>query len=97
MRLMALVFVSLAAAGFARGQDFLAVQQAEEFVVSEPDSEVLTIDGIVRQIFEVEKPWQLVNPAAPADYGTGEANVSEDEAGGTPVQARGVTVLGFEW
>ena len=55
------------------------------------------IDGIVKQIFDVEKPWQLLNPAAPASYGTGEQNVSKDTVAGTPHHSVTLTIVGVEW
>lgn len=97
MRSVLMVAVLLAWVVPAGAQEFVVSDVREEFVVSEPGGEAMTIDGIVRQIFDERKPWQLVNPAAPAEYGTGEENVSEDEAGGTPVRARGLVVFGFEW
>jgi hypothetical protein len=55
------------------------------------------VDGIVKQIFDVQKPWQLLNPTAPASYGTGEKNVSADTVVGTPHHAVTLTVVGVEW
>jgi hypothetical protein len=55
------------------------------------------VDGMVKQIFEVAKPWQLLNPAAPASYGNGEKNVSKDSGAGTPYHAVTLTVVGVEW
>jgi hypothetical protein len=51
----------------------------------------------VKQIFDVQKPWQLLNPAAPASYGNGEQNVSTDTVTGTPHHSVTLTVVGVEW
>jgi len=56
-----------------------------------------SIEGIVKDIFETRKPWQMVNPAAPASYGSGEKNVSKDFGPGTPVKSSGLIVFGIEW
>jgi hypothetical protein len=80
--------------GFA--QDFVAPASEEREIAVEAPEPVLTIDGIVTQIF-TSKPWQAVNPAAPAEYGTGEKNVTKDISGGTPYQASTLTIVGVEW
>jgi len=77
-------------------QDFVAPAGIQREITAEAPELKPTIDGIVTQIF-TDKPWQAVNPAAPASYGTGEKNVSKDIAGGTPFQATGLTVVGVEW
>jgi hypothetical protein len=77
-------------------EEFLAPAGAQREITTEAPELKPTIDGIVLQIF-TDKPWQAVNPAAPASYGTGEKNVSKDIAGGTPYQASGLTVVGVEW
>jgi len=56
-----------------------------------------SIEGIVKNVFETRRPWQMVNPAAPAHYGSGQRVVSKDFGGGTPVHSAGVVVLGVEW
>lgn len=84
---------------------------AEELVVTKPDAEEIvvsetvtepvkpraSIEGIVKQIFVDKKPWQLVNPVAPAKYGSGKKVVSKDFGPGTPYHSAGVVVLGVEW
>lgn len=92
--LIQLAIVASVATGFA--QDFVAPAAAERKITEQAPELAATIDGIVMQIF-TNKPWQAVNPAAPASYGTGEKNVSKDIAGGTPFQATGLTVVGVEW
>jgi hypothetical protein len=78
-------------------QDFVAPKSQQREITTEAQDLKPTIDGIVKQIFETKKPWQLLNPAAPASYGTGQKNVSKDIAGGTPYQASTLTIVGFEW
>ena len=87
------LFLSVAS-GFA--QDFVAPTAAEREITTQAPELKPTIDGIVKQIF-TDKPWQAINPAAPASYGTGEKNVSKDISGGTPYQATALTVVGVEW
>ena len=78
-------------------QDFVAPKGREQQITTQAPELKPDVDGIVKQIFDVEKPWQLLNPAAPASYGTGEKNVSKDSAAGTPYQAVTLTVVGVEW
>ena len=80
--------------GFA--QDFVAPAGAQREITTQTPELKPTIDGIVKQIF-TDKPWQAINPAAPASHGTGEKNVSKDISGGTPYQATALTVVGVEW
>ncbi len=85
----------------------VAMASAEDFIVTMPEEQEIvpveieptkpTIEGIVKDIFETRKPWQLVNPAAPASFGTGEKNVSKDFGPGTPVKSAGLIVFGIEW
>ena len=77
-------------------QDFVAPVGIEREITTEAPELKPTIDGIVKQIY-TNKPWQAINPAAPAAYGTGEKNVSKDISGGTPYQATALTVVGVEW
>ncbi|PTX98709.1 hypothetical protein DB345_03045 [Spartobacteria bacterium LR76] len=56
-----------------------------------------SIEGIVADIFNNKKPWQMINPAAPAKYGSGQKFVSKDFGPGTPYHSTGVVVAGVEW
>ena len=78
-------------------QDFVAPQAREREIATQAAELELGIDGIVKQIFDVEKPWQLLNPAAPATYGNGAQNVSKDTVTGTPHHSVTLTVVGVEW
>ena len=53
------------------------------------------VEGIVAQIFNVKKPWQLVNPLAPKEYGDGRKNVSYSEK--DPGKPKGFIVFALEW
>lgn len=53
------------------------------------------IAGIVAQAFNVKKPIQLINPLAPAKYGTGHDNVSWDPD--KPEKPKGIILLGIQW
>ncbi len=74
------------------------IPQAREIT---PNVEVIrpkpSIEGIVKEVFVTKKPWQLVNPAAPASYGSGQKNVSKDSGPGTPYHSSGWIVAGVEW
>lgn len=85
-------------AGGLFAQEFVApatrVEQEireEKVILPQP-----TIEGIVKEVF-TKKPWQAVNPLAPASYGTGEKMVSKDAGPGTPFHSTGLIVMGVEW
>ena len=78
-------------------QDFVAPQGREREITTQEPELKPEIDGIVKQIFDVEKPWQLLNPVAPASYGTGEQNVSKDTVAGTSHHSVTLTIVGVEW
>jgi hypothetical protein len=58
-----------------------------------------SIEGIVAEIFNVKKPWQLVSPLAPAEYGPStpgaEKTVSRDP--NDPEKPKGFIVFGVAW
>jgi hypothetical protein len=78
-------------------QDFVAPQGPQREITTQAPELKPEVDGMVKQIFDVEKPWQLLNPAAPASYGNGEQNVSKDTVAGTPHHSVTLTVVGVEW
>jgi hypothetical protein len=79
-------------------QDFVApAPPAREIVPVEVAEPRPSIEGIVREIFTTRKPWQLVNPLAPKEYGSGEKFVSKDRGPGTPFHSTGVVVMGVDW
>ena len=96
MKIFLTGFVAACSMAVVGAQDFVAPAGEEREIAVEAPEPVLTIDGIVTQIF-TSKPWQAVNPAAPAEYGNGEKNVTKDVAGGTPYQATTLTIVGVEW
>lgn len=64
----------------------------------ELDRRPIGFQGIVAQIFQVFRPLQLINPFAPAYYGTGEQNVSGDKDESVPgSNSPGLVVFGIEW
>lgn len=98
MKRMLAVLVLLAAGGLAKGQDFIAPQAPKREIVPAPEVRPrMNIEGIVKEIFVEKKPWQMVNPAAPAKYGTGEKFVSKDFGPSTPYHSSGWIVAGVEW
>jgi len=78
-------------------QDFVATQGREREIATKAPELKPEIDGMVKQIFDVGKPWQLLNPAAPASYGNGQQNVSKDTVTGTPHHSVTLTLVGVEW
>lgn len=97
-KILTVLFIATALAPVV-AQDFVAPQQETEEInpVAPVIREKPSIEGIVKQIFVTDKPWQLVNPAAPASYGSGAKNVSKDFGPGTPHHSTGVVVAGVEW
>jgi len=83
--------------GALLAQEFVAPAPEREEIVIEQIETRPTIEGIVKDIFVTKKPWQLVNPAAPAKYGSGEKKVSKDFGPGTPFKSSGLIVAGVEW
>lgn len=93
----ALAVLALTAGGLS-AQDFVAPspstdQQIREEKIIRPRP---TIEGIVKEVF-TKKPWQAINPLAPASYGSGEKFVSKDHGPGTPYHSTGLVVMGVEW
>jgi len=77
-------------------QEFVAPAQEERPTRPAPDQQRISIEGIVAQIFKNPQPLQLINPLAPASYGSGEQNVSKDE-GDPYFNSTGLIVLGVDW
>ena len=96
MKTLLIGYATVFFASAVMAQDFVAPEGVEREITAEAVDTRPTIDGIVTQIF-TSKPWQAVNPAAPAEYGTGAKNVTKDIAGDTPYQASTLTLVGVEW
>lgn len=92
---------AMSSGGILSAQEFVAQHQETREIVPSQPGEIVTpkpsIEGIVKDIFVTRKPWQLVNPAAPASYGSGEKMVSKDFGPGTPYKSSGWIVFGVEW
>jgi hypothetical protein len=89
--------IGLLFASFVYSQEFIAPEPGRrEIVPVEPSQRGASIEGIVKEVF-TKKPWQLVNPAAPARYGTGQRMISKDFSTGTPYQSTGWVVASVEW
>ena len=84
-------------AGTALAQEFVAPQAPHDIpVVTAPELQRPTTEGIVAEIFNVKKPWQLVNPLAPKSYGHGgPKTVSYSEK--DPGKPKGFIFFGIEW
>ncbi len=95
-RFAALIIV--ASSGICVAQEFVAPpNQRREVVVEEKIEPKPSIEGIVKDVFVTRKPWQLVNPAAPASYGSGQRMVSKDSGPGTPYHSAGWVLFGVDW
>lgn len=89
---------TVAGLGALSAQEFVAPgQKRREIVPEEIVQPRPSVEGIVKEIFEKRKPWQLVNPAAPASYGSGEKMVSKDFGPATPFKSTGWILFGVEW
>ena len=92
-----IVAIGLLSASSLWAQEFIvSEEERREFVPAEPAPLRPTIEGIVKDVF-TKKPWQLVNPAAPAEYGSGQRVVSKDFGPGTPFHSTGVVIASVEW
>ena len=78
-------------------EEFVAPQAPRREISTQASELSPTIDGMVKFFLSSQKPWQALNPAAPAEYGTGETNVSKDSPPGTPHHAATLTIIGLEW
>jgi hypothetical protein len=95
-RLLTLLALPVALSS-AYAQNFVAPETEQREIVPEVIIDQRpSVEGIVKDLF-TKKPWQMVNPAAPAEYGTGQKFVSKDSGPGTPYHSTGVVVLGVEW
>lgn len=90
-------FAALAAySQTAPGNDSMEAQIRRGMVL-QPDQNVLTIQqekpneirrgnvtysGIFVQVAKTDRPWELINPAAPPEYGSSEDNVVRDSNSG---------------
>jgi hypothetical protein len=89
--------IGLLAMGTLSAQEFVAPEvERREVVPAEPVQLRPTVEGIVKQIFTT-RPWQLVNPMAPASEGSGERMVSQDFGPGTPHHSTGLIVASIEF
>ena len=89
--------IGLLFGGSLSAQEFIAPEEERrEIVPVEPVQQRPTIEGIVKEVF-TKKPWQLVNPVAPAHYGSGKRMVSKDFGAGTPFHSTGLIVASVEW
>ena len=60
--------------------------QSYFYLQSEKPNEIkrngVTYSGILVELAKTDKPWELLNPAAPPEYGSSEDNVVKDANGG---------------
>jgi hypothetical protein len=91
------LMIGLLSIGTVAAQEFVAPEaERREVVPAEPAERGPSIEGIVKEIF-TKRPWQLVNPAAPPEYGSGRRMVSRDFGPGTPHHSTGLIVASVEW
>jgi hypothetical protein len=94
---MKTLMIGLLSVGTIVAQEFVAPEaERRDVVPAEPAERGPSIEGIVKEIF-TKRPWQLVNPAAPAEYGSGQRMVSQDFGPGTPHHSTGLIVASVEW
>jgi hypothetical protein len=94
--LMAAVIVAGSCVADAAAQEFVAPKPKVDVpLVHAPVQQRPTVSGIVAEIFNVKKPWQLVNPLAPKEYGDGRKMVSYSE--NDPGKPKGFIVASVEW
>ncbi len=80
----------------AAAQEFVAPKPKPAApLIHETGTQRPTVAGIVAEIFNVKKPWQLVNPLAPKEYGDGRKMVSYSEK--DPGKPKGFIVASVEW
>ncbi len=98
----ALAIGLVGAVGPMVAQEFVVSQSVEEIPVV-AETEVITVDpdpavsGIVTEIFDRQRPWQLVNPAAPASAGNGRTNGTVSEDADNPGKPRGFILFALDW
>ncbi len=89
------IAVLLLAAFPSGAQEFVApIPVGPAPIAPAPEPEP-TVGGIVAEIFNTTKPWQLINPLAPAEYGTGAKTVSRDPD--DPEKPRGFILFALDW
>lgn len=66
-------------------------------ILPSPEERRAAVEGIVVDIFNVKKPWQLVNPAAPKEYGDGRTNRTVSYSEEFPGKPKGFIVLAVEY
>ncbi|MGC1481986.1 MAG: hypothetical protein WA771_15915 [Chthoniobacterales bacterium] len=87
---------------WAQEEAFVIVQDEDEILLRE-QTEVITVQpdpavsGVVAEIFDVQRPWQLVNPAAPESYGNGRKNETVSEDPERPGKPRGFILFALDW
>lgn len=93
-----LVFTSSVHAQQSRQPDteFVAPKKLKRTPPKKAEQEpLIKLNGSLTQAVKSKQPWQVVNPLAPASYGTGEQNVSQDpdELG----ENQGLLLFGIQW
>lgn len=80
-------------------EEFIAPRSPDREIVEAPlpeqDTSRPSIEGIVAELFKNRNPIQMINPLAPAKYGTGKKNVSWSEK--DPGKPKGFILFGIEW
>lgn len=93
-----LIFFSNVHAQQSRQPDteFVAPKKLKRMPPKKVEQEsLIKLNGSLTQAVKSKQPWQVVNPLAPASYGTGEQNVSQDpdEVG----RNEGLLIFGIQW
>jgi hypothetical protein len=96
MKILPAAVAALLCAGPAFAQEFIVTKPRQPApIVTAPQPMPPKVEGIVKEVFTLKKPWQLVNPAAPKDYGDGRKNVSTSEK--DPGKPKGFILFALDW
>ncbi len=84
------------------GQEFVVFQDEEEIPIQPAPERIPVapdpaVSGIVAKIFNEQRPWQLVNPAAPTSAGNGRTNGTVSENPAQPGKPRGFILFAIDW
>lgn len=53
------------------------------------------VEGVIPEIIRLKKPWELINPFAPPEYGNGSENTTKDP--NDPGKPKGIILFGISW
>jgi hypothetical protein len=96
MRMLSAAVLAALLSANALAQELVVTQTQQEVpIIPAPKEMPPTVEGIVKEIFNVQKPWQMVNPNAPKQYGDGRHNVTYSEK--DPGKPKGFILFALDW